>query len=165
LEGEKESAYNRAPTASASEGALNEQPESCTSQSTEVQRVGRVCELLQANRTEAGLCECQAAMFEAVSACGIFGPPPPVPSDSLGFSSWLASTSPPAAHAPPAAPLQLVPAGQVVKGIRIAANAKADELMTQDCWDELKGTTDWACVREQAGELVEHDSLTPLPVT
>lgn len=122
---------------------------------------------MQANRTEAGLCECQSAMFDPVSACGIFGPPPPVPSDTLGFSSWLASMSPPVAQAPPPTPAhqELVPAGQRAKGIRIAVNARAEELMMEDCWDELKGTTDWACVRESTGDLPERDSLTPLPAT
>jgi len=61
--------------------------------------------------------------------------------------------------------VHLVPAKERVKGIKIAVNAHADELMTESCWDELKGTTDWACVRETTGEFLEHDSLTPLPAT
>jgi hypothetical protein len=102
-------------------------------------------------------------MFEPAAGCGMFMPPPPVPTDTLGFTSWLAESAPPVAHGPPAPPVGVVKVlGQ--KGTRIQVNAAADET-TEDCFNDITHMVDWGCIRDSTdGMDDERDALRPLPV-
>ena len=35
------------------------------------------------------VCECRSTMFEPVQQCGLYSPPPPIPTSSLGYAQWL----------------------------------------------------------------------------